>query len=137
MKKGSIIEMLACTLLCAWYLMSIVGFDVHTDHHDARTYVVSLLSNLSCEHIHPEDECCCELDDEAEYPHDDCDDETDVLVITGTNGVVHHFDLSPVSFVSEILNPALAAPTVVCANASSTFRLPPRLLLNSLCVLRV
>lgn len=133
MRKGSIIQALCCILLCGWYLMSVVGFDIHTDHHDDCTYVVSLLSNLSCENIHPEDECGCE-----DCDHDDCEDESDYLVITGSGNSLQQSVPVPAVMICEAIIPeSFVSAPVVSAPLERAFKSPPRVLLNSLCVLRV
>lgn len=144
MKKGSIIQAIFCVLLCSWYLMSVVGFDIHTDHHDSRTYVVSLLSNTSCESIHPGDECACEHhhhhhdcgEEGINCNHDDCDDSADFLDVTGTD-TADLTALAPAAAFCYVAVPAPAEPTSIFAPAASAFRAPPRVLLNNLCVLRV
>ncbi len=138
MKKVSFIQALCCILLCGWYLMSAVGFDIHTDHHDNCTYVVSLLSDLSCEKIHPEDECACGNcgHDDCE-DCDDCDDKSDFLTITGTAGSSHLSLSVPALTVCEVIVPECIVAPAVSAPAQRPFRSPPRALLKSLCVLRV
>lgn len=133
MKKGNFIQAVSCIFLCCWYLVSIVGLDIHTDHHDNRTYVVSLLSGISCENIHPEDECGCE-----DCDHDDCEDESDCLAITGSGNSLQQSVPVPAVMICEAIIPesSVSAP-VVSAPLERPFRSPPRVVLNSLCVLRV
>lgn len=136
MRNSKGIRTIFSILLCLCYLCSVVGFDIHTDHHDNHSYVVSLLSNLSCECIHPEDECECTDEDHC-CNHNDCEDEADFLTITGTdNGFSFDFTAP---LVGDVF---LCTPAVVSlhnclfafAAASSS---PPREMLRSLCVLRV
>ena len=133
MRKGNIIQALCCLLLCSCYLMAVVGFDVHTDHHDDRTYVVSLLSNISCEKIHPEDDCAC-----GDCDHDDCEDESDYLTVTGSGDFLQQSVPVPAVMACEVIVPesAISAPAF-SAPLARPFRSPPRVVLNSLCVLRV
>lgn len=138
MKKGHVIQALCCILLCGWYLMSVVGFDIHTDHHDDCTYVVSLLSDLSCEKIHPEDECACgHCGHDGCDDCDDCEDESDCLKITGTAGSSHLSLCALAVAVCEVNVPEHIVAPAVSAPVERPFRSPPRVLLNSLCVLRV
>lgn len=70
-------------MVCAAYLCSIVGFDVHTDGHDGRTYVVSLLQGISCERIHHDDVCsCCHNHNDED---DDCTDDIKMLTVSGSD----------------------------------------------------
>ena len=142
MKQGNVIKAISCTLMCICWLMAIVGFDIHTDHHDNRTYVVSLLSNISCESIHPDDECECEhhCDCEGEgycCSHEDCDDTADFLEITGTDSQYNPVAFAAAVCFSAFKIPAEPATAAEAAPVAGPFRAPPRVLLNSLCVLRV
>lgn len=133
MKKGNFIQAVSCIFLCCWYLVSIVGLDIHTDHHDNRTYVVSLLSGISCENIHPEDHCACQ-----DCTHDnDCEDESDFLTVTGTAGSLQPVNFVPAATVCPAPVPDIQRLPEAPVPAGCPFKSPPRVLLNSLCVLRV
>ncbi|MCQ2182203.1 MAG: hypothetical protein MJY89_02205 [Bacteroidales bacterium] len=139
MKRVTIISVLADLFLCFWYLASIVGIDIHVDHHDGETYVASLLGRTDCENLHPEDEChcvdhhhgCCDGQDE------DCENVISVLSLTG-DGFDFVCDLAPVT------SPLMTIGTVPVMETGSeeiysyhSFGGPPRERLRSLCVLRV
>lgn len=72
-------------LLLAWYLMSIIGFDVHTCSRDGSSSIATFISGLTCADIHSEHSGCgddhhCACEDE----HDDCcKDDFKCLMITG------------------------------------------------------
>lgn len=60
--KGLITKVFAA-LLVGWYLMSIVGFGVHTCNGSGKSFVVAFYEGTSCSDIHPEHACghtsCC------------------------------------------------------------------------------
>lgn len=138
--------------LCLVYLAGIAGFDIHVDHHEGRTYVVSLLSDTSCEKIHPEDVChCChhhhpetasaECADEGVCAEDDdCQDFADYLGLTGDGSDAQHHVFIPVS--GAAFNPAAilsgnSRPGVSPSRLQLKFIPPPREHLSRICVLRV
>ena len=44
-----------CALaLAVWYLVSIIGFGVHTCMASQRSFVTTIISGMNCEDIHPE-----------------------------------------------------------------------------------
>jgi len=89
MKLKEATSYLFAVCLCAWYLLSVSGIDIHTDVHDDRSYVVPLFSGISCERIHPEDDChCCHIHKhlhscECELETEDCSDKICTTDITG------------------------------------------------------
>ena len=89
-------------LLAAWYLLSVVGLNVHADREHGRTYVVCSLSGGDCEAIHPEHHChdhacaghdcesaACRPDDpahaegECEAGEDCCSDDFEAVLSVG------------------------------------------------------
>ena len=77
--------------LVIWYIVSIIGFGVHTCRADQRSFITTFVSGMTCEDIHPEDhcadhhhcsdqECCSHHSDDCE----DCEDDFMNLAITGT-----------------------------------------------------
>lgn len=50
-------------LLVVWYLVGIIGFDMHTCNGSGRSFVVAFFEGMTCEDIHPEHACspssCC------------------------------------------------------------------------------
>lgn len=145
-------------MMCLVYLAGVVGFDIHTDHHEGRTYVVSLLSDTSCEKIHPDDIChCCEhhhhhdAHSDVNGPtcegegfcaeEDDCQDTADFLDITGDGFDAQHTHFEPAAgFAFYMVSPACdIIPGIPYASQllrPGSFS-PPRVLLSRICVLRV
>ncbi|MBQ8838650.1 MAG: hypothetical protein IJ005_04950 [Bacteroidales bacterium] len=87
-------------LLTLWYIISIIGFDLHICGCSGEKYVSSFLTGISCEDIHPEhmqlhdctdvDDCCShhhkghghhEREQVADSPC--CTDDYQVLLLTG------------------------------------------------------
>lgn len=81
--------------LAIWYLLCVVGFDVHTCCHSGKSFVSSLVVGVTCDDIHPESGCC----------HDSCcghhglagrkccTDDIRILSLTGDSrveGDTHH-----------------------------------------------
>jgi len=133
------INISASLLLCLWYIMAIAGLDIHSDRHDSRTYVVSLLEGISCEVIHPEDECVCCHSHETEEGIStfDCTNDIHLLSLAGFE---HHgfssiqlFQIEGTEYSSVIPEPLCCAHFI----ERSVFHSPPRSELNKLCVLRV
>ena len=71
-------------LLVLWYLMSVIGFNVHTCSGEGHSFVTTFIDGVTCADIHPEHHCddehhCCEAEE-----HDDCcTDDFQVLSLTG------------------------------------------------------
>lgn len=135
-------------VLCLAYLWGVVGVDIHVDHHEGRIYVVSLLSDTSCEKIHPEDVChCCEHHHHHEADgicpeEDDCQDIADFLVITGDGYDSHLSSVAPA--IGAAFN--LPTPSYAASLARTTdLKMQPKPLtplspgdhLSQICVLRV
>lgn len=64
-------------LLVVWYLVGIIGFDMHTCNGSGRSFVVAFFEGMSCEDIHPEHVCdeasCCAVEHETcccDHHHD-------------------------------------------------------------------
>lgn len=98
MMRNVVIKVVA-VLLAVWYLMSIVGFDVHTCNGSGRSFIASFVEGMTCEDIHPEHVCdpsaCCadSHDDHSCCGHCDgtafeakscCSNDYQVLQLTGT-----------------------------------------------------
>ena len=58
-----IVTKIFAALLVVWYLVGIIGFDVHTCSGSGRSFVVAFFEEMTCEEIHPEHSCdpaaCC------------------------------------------------------------------------------
>ena len=137
-----VVNISASLLLCLWYIMATAGIDVHSDRHDSKTYVVSLLGGTSCESIHPEDECeCCHThqngDGEDGINDFDCSNEIHILSFTGEEyhlSLVFPIAQTPACASAEEFVLPLSCTRIVNATA---FNPPPRSVLNRLCVFRV
>mgnify|MGYP003294115270 CR=1 FL=1 len=77
--------------LVIWYLVSIIGFGVHTCSTNQRSFVTTFVSGMTCEDIHPEDHCadshdCADSDCCSHHPEEceDCEDDFMALSVTGT-----------------------------------------------------
>lgn len=70
--KGLITKMFAA-LLVGWYMMSIIGFGVHTCSESGKSFVVAFYEEMTCDEIHPEHSCdkasCCA---DKHQCHGDC-----------------------------------------------------------------
>lgn len=75
--KGLITKIFAA-LLVGWYMMSIIGFGVHTCSGSGKSFVVAFYEEMTCEEIHPEHghehDCCAHHHDTHSEPvdHSDC-----------------------------------------------------------------
>lgn len=134
MKTYGLMRGICSGLLCLWYLASVVGFDVHVDHHDDKAYLVSLLGSLSCEDIHPEDDCSCCHHDGCDG---DCEDITELLTVTGTGGDNHFEVPAPVMLSTMTVSTPLVQMAEQYSPLPDSCKGPPRPDLLKLCVLRV
>ncbi len=105
--KNVVIKILAVALT-VWYMMSIIGFDVHTCSDSGRSFITTFIEGLACEDIHPEHSCdetaycteehheCCpgHAEDHSDCPFCDgvslvakscCSNDYQVLALTGTS----------------------------------------------------
>lgn len=132
---------LAAVLLAAWYLLSVVGLDVHQDREHGATYVVCGLSGGNCEVIHPEHHCHdCDHDaDGACMDGEDCcsDDFEAVLSVGGAPDA----PVVPAATVGALalLPGASAAPVASPCRIILRLHAPPPGggdLLSRICVLR-
>ena len=48
---------ICAVMLAVWYLMTIIGFGVHTCMGSQRSFVTTFLSGVTCEDIHPDHHC--------------------------------------------------------------------------------
>lgn len=48
----------AAPLLVLWYLLSVIGFGVHTCTTTGETYIATVASGFTCEDLHPEKHSC-------------------------------------------------------------------------------
>ena len=115
---------LAAVMLATWYLLSVVGLDVHQDREHGATYVVCGLTGGNCEAIHPEHHCHdCDHDHDADgacMDDEDCcsDDFEAVLSVGGAPDA----PVVPAAAVSALaLLPAASA-----APAAAPCRILPR-----------
>jgi len=130
--------------MCVWYLLSVSGIDIHTDTHDGRSYVVPLFSGISCERIHPEDDChCCHIHHHLRScecgldEQEDCSDRICVVDISGFNVMQLHCPAAGVAEVAPALFPPIHdAPSHVGCRPVLSCGPPPDILLQ-ICTLRV
>lgn len=142
MSKTRLYMKLSSAVAILLYLTALVGFDIHVDKEHQHIYVRSMLANLSCEAIHPDEACGHSAhnhfvhDHDCEEGEDCCEDISDQLNPTCIdNGQVHVAPAviaiipqqEPVILVSDftkrIISDILPAPDG-----------PP---LSELCILRV
>lgn len=134
-------------LVCVIYLYATVGFDIHSDHHDNKVYVTSLLKGIDCESIHPEDDCNCCHHSELEVRHEDglcddrdtdCTDQIEILSLTGTNGSDQAATIcQPLSGIVIQRGMVRAECTQVERGIDSRKHSPPPPILTLFCVFRV
>ena len=110
--------LLPALLLAVWYLLSVTGLDVHSDHEHGRTYVVCGLTGCDCEHIHPHTHCH-DTDPEREcLEGEECcsDDFEAVLSLSdGSDRMCADFpapvsQLTAIQAASAVTVPALVSP---------------------------
>lgn len=111
-------------LLCMWYTISIIGFDVHTCKGSGHSFVVTFVEGLSCGDIHPEHVCgpqsCCSHHREGgSHGHGAgisssscCSDNYQVLALAGVAGQDSGRQNSDHVLLSGILLPASVSPDV-------------------------
>lgn len=102
----SLATKICAALLVGWYLIGVIGFDVHTCSGSGRSFIVSFFEGNACADVHPEHECeadeccgshhnhdagCCE--DHSECPFCDgmsieskscCSNDYQMLTLAGT-----------------------------------------------------
>ena len=94
-------------VLALWYLLGVMGFTVHSCQTTGETFVISLLSGVSCEDVHPGDDCCedggcsCGHTQKGEST-DCCSNEIEILDLptvqsSSENNGLQDVDLQPVS----------------------------------------
>lgn len=86
MKNRNIIKFLSFAMI-VWYVLCVMGFDIHTCRHSGKTYMVSLVAATECADIHPDMQCNvhsadCHCDDVCKDGC--CSDDIKVLSLTGT-----------------------------------------------------
>lgn len=103
MSKERIIRTFAA-FFAVWYLICVVGFDIHTCRHSGESSVVSLVTGISCADIHPGHcgGCCGGTHQDACHNPDCisgqecCSNDIMFLDVTGLSGTEkehhhHHF----------------------------------------------
>jgi len=143
MRTKSLISAVSSAIICTLYICATVGFDIHSDHHDNRIYISSLLRGTDCADIHPEDECSCIASHETGERHShehpsDCTDEVEILSLTGTDTSDQSPDISPVSITVSLAYPVFkttAGSHDIHKEKQQTY--PPAPLLDLFCILRV
>ena len=101
--NNKVVIRVVAALLCVWYSMSIIGFDVHTCSRSGRSFVATFVQGLACEDIHPshtcsnshccahhDDGCCVPVHDASGMPSfassDCCSNDYQVICMTGELG---------------------------------------------------
>lgn len=132
----------AVTIL--FYVAATVGFDIHTDSEHGRTYIHSLLSDLSCESIHPDTPCCHHHDGECGCEDRGCEDDEDCCSDDSEQldapGLVSHHAFINTDFTVIPATPSMEPAPAICRKANSNADIckgPPRSLLSKNCILRV
>lgn len=73
--KG-LITKVSAALLVGWYIMSIVGFGVHTCLGSGKSFVVAFYEGVTCEEIHQDHHCepaaCCGAAHHESHEHACC-----------------------------------------------------------------
>ena len=97
MKK--VFTSIAAVLFGLWYLLSVIGFDVHTCTSSGRTFIATVASGFSCEDIHPSQHvhdschsgCACRHQEPEKSESDSalgmkscCSDDFQMILLTGT-----------------------------------------------------
>lgn len=49
-----LITKISAALLAGWYIVSVIGFGVHTCNEEGRSFVVAFYEEMTCEEVHPE-----------------------------------------------------------------------------------
>ena len=87
----NVVLKISSVVLAVCYLMSIIGFGVHTCMRSERSFLTTFVSGAACEDLHPEHHCadshhCCgHEDDEVSFmPADCCSDDFVALTVIGT-----------------------------------------------------
>ena len=88
----------AAPLLLVWYLLSVIGFGVHTCFRTGETYIATVATGFSCEELHPDKHhhqkghtCCCCSHEQTDTESVDsegvkscCTSDFKVITLTGT-----------------------------------------------------
>lgn len=75
-KMRNVAHKIFAVVLAVWYLMSIIGFGIHTCRGSQRSFVTTFVTGMTCEDIHPEHHCTC-AHHSSEAGHDCCGHESD------------------------------------------------------------
>lgn len=124
------------------YLTALVGFDIHVDKEYQHIYVRSMLANLSCESIHPDESCGHSHVFEHDHSHgcdegeDCCEDISDQLNPT----CIDHGQLHIAPAVTLVIpQPDHETNISVCTEliVAGFLPVPDGPPLSELCILRV
>jgi len=140
MKGKNVISAIASILLCISYLTSIVGIDIHINHHDGNVFIASLLCHLDCESLHPDDICHCSEHENGHCDADDEDCENEVCAISITGDGFNDSIIIPIAETSAPMSfiPVFVRRTGINFHDTPFFiPHPPGEYLENLCVLRV
>lgn len=107
-------------LLLIWYVMSVIGFDIHSCMATGESFVTTAIQGVSCEDVHPEhscdahgSNCCCHnhhgaCGDGINEP-ECCTNDLLVLEVTGANHTYQEFNpeafMEPACLLSEQISP--------------------------------
>ena len=94
MKK--VFTSITVVLLGVWYLLSVIGFDVHTCNASGEIYIATVAGGFSCDDIHPDghkqthhEHSCCKCCQSHQGDSDKlktkpcCTDDYQVILLTG------------------------------------------------------
>lgn len=107
-------------ILSVWYVMSIIGFDIHSCVSTGEKFVTTAIQGVSCEDVHPDHSCaahgshCCGHDHPA--PCDNginepecCTNDLLVLEVTGANQQYNEYNpeaqMMPACLLAEQVSP--------------------------------
>ena len=105
--KANIFTKTASVLVAIWYLIAVVGFDIHNCSDNGRVYIEPLIAGISCDDIHPDTPCGCGHCHEAGcHCHEDedcCSDTIEYLQLSGDNTQISYVpDVAVISLFTNV-----------------------------------
>lgn len=124
----------ALMLFC--YLFAVAGVDVHHCDDNGKSYLALPVLGLSCESVHPHEECT----EECHGDDDDCCSDT-IFRITISGDDLKAVSLAPLfqQMTASVIRPVidLTEPVSPSISATESVSAPPGIILKKYCVLRV